>query len=216
MKLIKTGVAGLDEFLRGGLPSRVLLLMGPPGSGNEIFARQTAYARARERGVTYFTFRADPEFVKEDMISYGWNITPLQEKGLWKFINLSNVKSITKTVAKEVKKGRCAVLDSLSELLINNTIEDAINLLTTLAIENRKTQEFHLMLLIEGMQQKKDEITLEHFSEGVIVFNANWTDEVTNRNLRIRKMKGTIIPPRKLPYSIGEKGLKIETAVRIT
>ena len=216
MKFIKTGVAGLDEFLHGGLPPRVLVLIGMPGSGNEIFARQTAYTRALKSGVTYFTFRADPEFVREDMACYGWDISPLEKKGLWKFINLSVVKSVTKTVVEEVKKGRCSVIDSLSELLLDKTIEDVVDLLTKLAVENRKTREFHLMLLIEGMQEKKEEIAMEHFSEGSIVFDTNWTGEFTNRNLRIRKMKGTFIPSRKLPYSIGEKGLKIETATRIT
>jgi KaiC/GvpD/RAD55 family RecA-like ATPase len=216
MKLIKTGVAGLDEFLHGGLPSRVLLLMGLPGSGNEVFARQTAYTRAQRTGVTYFTFRADPEFVKEDMACYGWDVTPLEKSGSWKFVNLLNAESIVETVTKEVKKGRCIVVDSLSELLITHPIEDAINLLTALAVENRQTEEFHLMLLIKGMHEKKDEITMEHFAEGVIVFNTNWTGDFTNRDFRIRKMKGTLIPSRKLPYSIGEKGLRIETAIRIT
>ena len=40
MKLVKTGIAGLDEFLTGGIPPRILLLTGLPGSGNEVFARQ--------------------------------------------------------------------------------------------------------------------------------------------------------------------------------
>jgi KaiC/GvpD/RAD55 family RecA-like ATPase len=42
MKLIKTGIAGLDEFLTGGLPPKIILLTGLPGSGNEIFARHIA------------------------------------------------------------------------------------------------------------------------------------------------------------------------------
>jgi KaiC/GvpD/RAD55 family RecA-like ATPase len=216
MKLIKTGIAGLDEFLHGGLPSRVLLLMGLPGSGNEVFARQTAYSRAKQTGVTYFTFRADPEFVREDMACYGWDLTPLENRGSWKFMDLSNASSTIETVTKEVKKGRCVVVDSLSELLLTHTTEDAVKLLTALAVENRQTEELQLMLLIKGMQEKKEEITMEHFAEGVLVFNISWTGEFISRDFRIRKMKGTFVPTRKLPYSVGEKGLRIETAVRIT
>ena len=85
MKLIKTGIAGLDEFLQGGLPPKVILLSGLPGSGNEVFVRQTAYTRAKQTGVTYFTVKSDPEFVKEEMSSHGWNVTPLEKKGMWKF-----------------------------------------------------------------------------------------------------------------------------------
>ena len=216
MTLVKTGIAGLDEFLQGGLPPRVLLLIGLPGSGNEVFARQTAFTRAKQNGVTYFTVSTAPEFVKDDMASYGWDLTPLEENGNWKFINLSDSTSIVKTVIQEVKKRRCIVFDSLSELLITQKIEDAVSLLTALAVENRQSQEFHLMLLTEGMQDKKDEITMEHFAEGIIIFNTNWTGDSTNRDFMIKKMRGTLIPSRRLPYKIGTKGFIIETASRIT
>jgi KaiC/GvpD/RAD55 family RecA-like ATPase len=216
MKLVKTGIAGLDEFLQGGLPSRVLLLLGLPGSGNEIFARQTAYERAKQNAVTYFTVNAAPEFVKDDMASYGWDTTQLEETGAWKFINLTKATSIVNTVAREVKERRCVVVDSLSELLITHKVKNAVDLLTALAVENRKGEEFHLMLLTEGMQDKKIETTMEHFAEGVIFFDTNWITDSTNRNLLIKKMRGTITPSRKLSYKIGKKGFVIETAIRIT
>ena len=74
MKLVKTGIAGLDEFLTGGLPPKILLLTGLPGSGNEVFARQIAYARAKQIGVTYFTVNVTSDNVKEDMAAYNWDI----------------------------------------------------------------------------------------------------------------------------------------------
>ena len=216
MKLVKTGIAGLDEFLQGGLPSRVLLLMGLPGSGNEIFARQTAYERAKQNAVTYFTVSTPPEFVKDDMVSYGWDTTPLEKTGAWKFSDLTKTTSIVNSIVKEVKEGKCVVVDSLSELLITHKVNDAVDLLTALAVENREGEEFHLILLTEGMQDKKAETTMEHFSEGVIVFDTNWKTDTTNRDLFIKKMRGTLIPSRRLPYKIGKKGVIIETAIRIT
>jgi KaiC/GvpD/RAD55 family RecA-like ATPase len=216
LKMVKTGISGLDEFLQGGLPSKVLLLIGTPGSGNEIFARQTAYERAKQNAVTYFTVNTTPEFIKDDMASYGWETTKLEEKGAWKFINLTKTTSMIKTVTEEVKEGRCIVIDSLSELLITHKIKDAVDLLAALALENRDGKEFHFILLTEGMQDKKAEITMEHFAEGVIIFNTNWTSDSTNRDLLIKKMRGTPIPTRKLPYKIGKKGFIIETAIRIT
>ena len=38
MKPVKTFIAGLDEFLMGGLPPKIILLSGSPGAGNEVFA----------------------------------------------------------------------------------------------------------------------------------------------------------------------------------
>jgi flagellar protein FlaH len=216
MKLVKTGIAGLDEFLLGGLPPRVLLLIGLPGSGNEIFARQIAYTRAKQTGVTYFTVNRTPEFVKDDIALYGWDVTPLEKTGAWKFINLTNTNNIVNTVIREIKKHRSVVIDSLSELLITHKIEEVINLLAAMAAENRENEEYHFVLLTEGMQDKKAETTMEHFAEGVIILNTTWAADSTTRNIMIKKMRGTLIPTRRLPYSIGKKGFIIETATRIT
>jgi KaiC/GvpD/RAD55 family RecA-like ATPase len=216
MKLIKTGIAGLDEFLQGGLPSRVLLLSGLPGSGNEIFARQTAYKRAEQNAITYFTVSSASDFVKDDMASYGWDVTPLEKTGAWKFINLTKVTSIVNTIIKEVKEGRSVVIDSLSELLLNHKVKDVVDLLTALAVENRDNEEIHLLLLTEGMHDTKVETTMEHFAEGVIIFYTNWTGDSTKRDIFIKKMRGILLPSRKIPYRIGKKGFIIETATRIT
>ena len=216
MRLLKTGIAGLDEFLLGGLPPRVLLLLGLPGSGNEVFARQSAYARAKQTGVTYFTVNRAPEFVKDDMSAYGWDITPLEKTGAWKFINTTKANQIVDTVTREIKQHRSVVVDSLSELLITHKIEEAVNLLTAMTTENREGEECHFVLLTEGMQDKKVETTMEHFAEGVIIFNTTWTADSTTRNIMIKKMRGTLIPTRRLPYNIGKKGFIIETATRIT
>jgi len=216
MVLTKTGIAGFDEFLQGGLPPRILLLVGVPCSGHEVFARQTAFAKAKQTGVTYFTVKSVSESIKEDMLSFGWDITPLEKNGLWKFINLSDSEPIVQAVLQEAKKRRCIVVDSLSELLLTEKIEEVIDLLTSLTAENRENQELHLMLLTEGMQDKKIETTMEHFAEGVISFNTDLTGDFANRDLLIKKMRGTLIPSRKLPYKIGIKGLVMETAIRIT
>jgi KaiC/GvpD/RAD55 family RecA-like ATPase len=216
MRLLKTGIAGLDEFLLGGLPPRVLLLLGLPGSGNEVFARQVAYTRAKQTGVSYFTVNRTPEFVKEEMLTYGWDTTALEKAGTWKFINLTNTTKTADAVTREIKQHRSIVIDSLSELLITNKIEEAIKLLAAMATENRKTQECHFVLLTEGMQDKQLETAMEHFAEGVIILNTTWAADSTNRNIMIKKMAGTVIPTRRLPYSIGKKGFIIETAIRIT
>jgi len=216
MKLLKTGIAGLDEFLLGGLPPRVLLLIGLPGSGNEIFARQIAYTKAKQTGITYFTINRTPEFVRDEMLTYGWDTTPMEKTGNWKFINLTNTTKTVETVTREIKQHRAVIVDSLSELLIKQKTEEAINLLSAMTTENREKEECHFVLLTEGMQDKQVETAMEHFAEGVIILNTTWAADSTNRNIMIKKMAGTLIPTRRLPYSIGKKGFIIETATRIT
>jgi KaiC/GvpD/RAD55 family RecA-like ATPase len=216
MKPIKTGIAGLDEFLQGGLPPRILLLQGTPGSGNEIFARQTAYTRAKQNAVTYYTANTTSDAVKEDMANYGWDTKPLEEAGNWKFKNLTKTDNLEKTVTEEMQQHRTVVIDSLSEILLTRKIEDAVNLLTAMSKQNKNSEEYHLLLLTEGMQTPQAETTMQHFAEGVIIFNTTWQADATVRNIMIKKLRGTLVPTRRLPYSIGRKGFVIETAIRIT
>jgi len=216
MKLVKTGIAGLDEFLTGGLPPKILLLTGLPGSGNEVFARQIAYARAKQIGVTYFTVNVTADNVKEDMAAYNWDIAPLEANGNWKFETLTKSDNLVETVIEEVREHRTIIIDSLSEVLLTRKIEEAINLLTAMSRQNKDSEEYHLLLLTEGMQDQKAETAMQHFADGVILFNTTWTTDTTHRDIMVKKMKGTFVPSRSLPYTIGKKGFLIETATRIT
>ncbi len=216
MKFLKTGIAGFDEFLQGGLPPKVLLLTGPPGSGNEIFARQIMYNKAKQNKITYFTINTTFGSVKEDMAAYGWDITSLQENGNWKFVNLKNSKKVVDDIISEIKDNRSIIIDSLSELLLKQETEDIIRLVIEISSQNKQTQECQMLLLTEGMQDQKAETTMQHFAEGVIDFAVTWTADSTVRHVAIKKLSGMLVPTRRLLYSIGKKGFVIETATRIT
>jgi len=216
MKLIKTGIAGLDEFLTGGLPPRILLLTGTPGSGNEIFAKQIAYTRAKQNPITYFTVNTSFDSIREDMNAYNWDITPLETNGNWKFKTLQKTNNLAQTITDEIKQKRTIIIDSLSEVLFTRKTQEAIDLLTEMSHQNKNTENFHLLLLTEGMQDQNAETAMQHFAEGVINFNTTWTTDNTKRDILIRKLKGSFIPNRRLPYSITKKGFVIETATRIS
>jgi len=216
MKLLKTGIPGLDEFLQGGLPPRVFLLSGPPGSGSDVFARQVAYSMAKEAGMTYFTVTRSIDSVKEDMSTYGWQITPLEKAGNWRFAKLIQAAPLIDTVIGEMKQNRSVVLDSLSELTLTHKTQEIASLLNAMSAQNREKEELHLVLMTEGMQDRKTEVTMEHFADGVIIFKITEGTEVSSKHVMIKKIRGTSVPTRMLPYSIGEKGFTIETATRIT
>ena len=216
MKLTKTGIAGLDEFLTGGLPPRILLLTGSPGSGNEVFARQVAYYQAKLERVTYFTVNRTADSVKEEMATYNWDISPLLGSENWKFKTLTKAVDAKREVIEEMGQKRTVIIDSLSELLLINKLEAVIDLVTAMLRQNHNGDRYHLLLMVEGMQDSKAEIMMQHFSEGVIVFNTVWTSDNAQKEIFIKKMKDTFVPSRKLSYSIGKKGFVIETATRIT
>jgi len=216
MKLVKTGIAGLDEFLTGGLPPKIILLSGLPGAGNEVFARQIAYTRAKQSPVTYFTVHLTSDDVREDMAAYNWDIAPLEASGNWKFKTLTETGKLQEEVIEEMKQHRTVILDSLSELFLTRKTEEAVILLTAMSKQNRNCEEYHLLLLTEGMQDARAETAMQHFAEGIIIFNTTYTTDSTHRDILIKKMKGTFLSTRRLPYTINKRGFIIETATRIT
>ena len=216
MKLLKTGIAGLDEFLTGGLPPRVLLLTGLPGAGNEVFARQIAYTRAKQVGITYFIVNETADSVRNDMAVYNWDLAPLEENGNWRFKVITKKMDLQEAIIEEMSQRRTVIIDSISELLLTREIDEVIDLLTAMSNKNKNGDEYHLLLLTEGMQDPRDEIAMQHFAEGVIVFTATWATDTVHTDILIKKMMGTFVPARRLPYSISKKGFLIETATRIT
>jgi KaiC/GvpD/RAD55 family RecA-like ATPase len=216
IKPIKTGIAGLDEFLLGGLTPGVYILMGPLESGKEVFAQQIVYTRARQNKITYFTVSRTPESIKDDMTTYGWDVSQYEKEDRLRLTNLTQSESLIDTVKKEIEQQRGIIIDSLSELLITEKTEEAIHLLNTISKYNKEQQELHLVLLTTEMQDQKTETIIQHFADGVIEFATRWDTEILARTMVIKKMKGTIIPTRRLPYSLGRNGFTIETATRIT
>jgi KaiC/GvpD/RAD55 family RecA-like ATPase len=116
----------------------------------------------------------------------------------------------------EMKKQRTVAIDSISELLITHKIKEIVTLIASMSHQNIKNRECHFLLLTEGMQDPQAETAMNHFAEGSINFAIVWAADSTLRNLIIRKLSGTIVPTRKLTYTLGRKGIIIETATRIT
>jgi KaiC/GvpD/RAD55 family RecA-like ATPase len=101
-------------------------------------------------------------------------------------------------------------------MLLTSKVEEGVQILNSMAIQNRECKGLHIILLTGGMQDSKVETTIQHFAEGIIVFTTRWEAAETSRSLLIKKMLGGFAPSRRLPYSIGERGFTVETAIRIT
>ena len=116
--LLKILLIRMQEFLMGGLPPKIILLTGSPGSGNEVFARQVLFNRVKTSPVTYFTVNASAESIRKDMAAYGWDVVPCEEAGAWKFKSLKNTtaSALSDTVLDEMKQPRTVAIDSTSEL----------------------------------------------------------------------------------------------------
>lgn len=218
MKLIETGIAGFDEFCNGGLPPGVIILYGVPGSGSEVFIPQVYINRiSMGTTVTYLSTMKSRNIVKSDMAVYGLEISTFKKgKKRWRFVDGSNSKSIINLIQTEMERDRWVAIDSLSDILLSHDLESVIQLLKTISANARKNKGLYFALLTKGMHDPRVETAMLHFADGVIDFIVTEGGHVSERRIIIKKMRGTLISARSLPFEIEEGGITIETAGRIT
>jgi circadian clock protein KaiC len=85
---MKSGIHGLDELLRGGLPTgRAIILSGVSGTGKTTLALQFLIRGAErgERGLL-FSFEESPDHLQRMAAGFGWNLQDLEERGLLRVV----------------------------------------------------------------------------------------------------------------------------------
>ena len=220
MKLVKTWIEGLDEVLGGGLPDKsVILITGEPGSGYDILAQQILYQHALKNDkVVYFTAIRSFDALKEDFETFSWDVPPLEKTDQWVFVDIhtpSALQILREEIASKVEKGCWTLIDSLSYLLQTQKVDSILKTVELLLETARKHGGIHFLLLVQGMQNPQTEVTLQHLVDGVIEFTAQEVAGGIDRRMRMKKMRKTVYTPRLIPFRITERGIVIETAVRI-
>ncbi len=217
MRMLKTGIAGFDEFCNGGFPPGVIILYGIPGSGSEVFAQQVYFNRiSMGSNVTYFSTMKSHNIIKNDMAVYGFEVSTLKEGNCWRFVDGSKSKSVINLIQTEMKRGRWVTIDSFSDILLRHDLESGIQLLNTMSFYARKNKGLYFALLTKGMHNLQVETAMLHFADGVVDFIVSEGTRDSERKIIIKKMRGTLISSRSLPFAIEERGITIETAGRIT
>lgn len=125
MERVKTGIARLDDMLRGGfLPQTANLVEGAPGTGKTTLGMQFIYS-----GITLYnepglivTFEEFPQQYYRDAANFGWDFRALEEQGKLRVImtspevsrqDLESVGGMIETLVTEMGVKRILV-DSLS------------------------------------------------------------------------------------------------------
>ena len=80
-----TGIKGLDEITKGGLPrGRPTLIYGGAGSGKTLFAMEFLMRGAMDYGEpgVFMTFEETPEDLAKNFISLGFDLPDMMSRGL--------------------------------------------------------------------------------------------------------------------------------------
>lgn len=239
-KVQTSGIPGFDQTIGGGIPDgSLILLLGEPGSGHEIFALQMLFEQAKAgKKIYYVSVDKPPSEVDLEMMTFNWDIDTYKSIGSWVYvdaysakyasgedspspviswdkglINLLRTKFITR-VSKEAQP--FTLIDSLSHLLLDydkEQVRELIEDFTTKVV--RKTGGVHLLLMVKGMHDPKTEVLFSHISDGVIDFYLRERSDQLQRTFQVRKMRKAIYDTRLYPVNIESEGLQIDTARRL-
>ena len=221
-KRISTGIPALNKILKGGfLKGSAVLLIGSPRMGKSFFAHHFTVVAKSDVGV-YVTTGDLGENVKKKL---------LQARG--DFRNLKVVDSYSSTTKKKaegvIRVGKCnlsdisvalselskaylsklirCTIDSVSNLILHNTVDDVANFLEDVISKFRARGDVLLLVVEKGMHDKSVYVMLEALSDSTIEL-----EEKSDGNFL--KISGFDVEAEKLlefvPYKITNKGIELK------
>ncbi len=217
---VKTNIPGLDEILNGGfLPSDLVLLTGPAGTGKTIMACQYLYNSIRffnSPGV-FISFEERPEDVKKHMQNFGWYFDKYEEEGMMTFVKYDplHIEDIFGLIENNIHDigAKRVVIDSITGLGLNMknnsdlraSIFNIGRMLKRSGCTSVLTSEIPTgnpkMLSTFGVE--------EHVADDVIVLYRVPREASFVRAIHVWKMRGSIHSEKIHPYNITKKGIVV-------
>jgi len=214
LERVPSGTAELDTILRGGFPSRSLILLsGNPGCGKTIMATRFLHFGASERGEkgVYVSFAEDQEDYYRNMAQLGMNMKTLEEKGLFKFLDYPTMSKTGMTeAATEILKvvvefgAKRVVIDPLTVILQGLSQEESRTFLHMVFGKMVKNQGITTIVIGEiPYGESRTGFGMEEFvADGVIILRQVRTATSEKKILDIVKMRGVPVERSVFEYLI--------------
>jgi len=221
---VKTGIAELDEMLRGGfMEGDAVLLAGSAGTGKTTLALQYLIngIKQGEPGV-YVTFEELPDQIYRDARNFGWDLRKMEEENKFRIIctspNLlleSEGENLLDESLKDVRPRRI-VIDSLSHLAMYVDKHDLRKEAYRLTM-HLKTKGLSSLLIWESPQMTGaaftvTEVGLSFLVDCIVVLKPVEIESSMRKALVILKMRGSDHDKRLREFEITPTGIKIESA----
>jgi len=222
IRMLPTGVPGLDDVLGGGLPELSFnLVVGGPGSGKTTLAHQILFANATtERPGLYFTIVGEPPL---KMLRYQQQYSffdPAKVNGIIRFVSLSaevgqGLTAILDRLVAQVEAVRpgFVVVDSFRSVMrVNGQAEEnALQLqdfVQRLAL-HLTAWEATTFLVGEFTEPETQDHPVYTVADGLIALSQKTERNSVVRKLRIIKMRGQSDLPGLHTFRILRDGLRV-------
>jgi circadian clock protein KaiC len=222
-----TGIKGLDEITKGGLPrGRPTLICGSAGSGKTLFAMEFLMRGAKDYGEpgVFMTFEETPKDLAKNFISLGFDLPDMMSRGL---IAMDHVKIERNEIEETgeydleglfIRLGNA--IDSIgAKRVVLDTIEALFAGLSNAAIIRAELRRLFHWLKDRGMTaivtgESGDKMLTrygieEYVADCVIFLDFRIEEQISTRRLRIVKYRGSSHGSDEYPFLIDESGLSI-------
>jgi len=220
-KPVRTGIAGLDRILGGGIEkSSVVVVTGGPGTGKSTVGLQFLYNGAKDYGENgmYITFEEQKATILRHAGKFGWDFTALENEKKLVFLEYPPHE-----VDRFLSEGGI-IEDMIHEYGIKRIVIDSMT--TFLALydnEYRRRQAF--LKLMETLRKwgctailtSEGEVTpdgevhthfgIEFLSDGLIVLRSIHRGDVVDIAMEVVKMRGIAYERRLVPVRFTAEGI---------
>lgn len=222
-----TGIKGLDEITKGGLPKgRPTLICGSAGCGKTLFAMEFLMRGALDYGEpgVFMTFEETPEDLAKNFISLGFDLQDMIARGLIAadhvYIERSEIEETGEYDLEGLFIRLGSAIDSVgAKRVVLDTIEALFSGLSNAAIIRAELRRLFHWLKKRGVTaivtgESGDKMLTrfgleEYVADCVIFLDFRIDEQISTRRLRIIKYRGSSHGADEYPFLIDEGGLSI-------
>jgi len=216
--MIKSGVPGLDEILKGGfIEGSSIAVAGGPGCGKSIFSLQFLYEGCKNNEPCLYIITDDTiDGVKREAKSIGLDFDPFEKKGIITFLKEEPRKPLSIAAPLEIirqKKIKRVVLDNIALFEFSASSEPEFRRSFMHFLSAMKETKVTLVVIT---QAKASDTGMEHQPEdflfdGLILLTKIRKGSTFERCIMVIKMRSQEHLLDIFPFKIAKGGITVYT-----
>jgi circadian clock protein KaiC len=227
LRKVPTGIAGLDELTRGGLPAgRPTLVCGGPGCGKTLLATTFLVRGAIDHGEPGLLVSFDERIgdLGVNVASLGFDLPELEERGILATDHVMidrhemhetgdyDLEALFIRLDYAVRRvsARRVVLDTIDTLFAGIPNEAIVRSEVRRLFDWLKDRQLTTVVTAERGEGSLTRHGVEEYvSDCVILLDHRIIDDLSTRRLRVVKYRGTSHGTNEYPFLIDEKGIAV-------